>query len=167
MEIEDFYKAIKLSNEPKNFGDIEKFIDQNEFSKESHPPLYPCTRLYLEKYKTKKSKISRNLVALFFPFLWCLYRRMYLWAFLFILPISYLIKEVFKNSLTLTLISLSLFAFVFSLFADSLYFKNTERRFKKKLTSKPNGLLVSLVLLLGFTWAVFRDFVWPLIEALS
>ena len=86
MKIEDFYKSIKMCNEPAKFSEVESLVDKKKFCEESGSMvMYPGTRLYLEKFKKMGDKgftMSRNLVAFLFPLLWSLYRRMYPFFFL-------------------------------------------------------------------------------------
>lgn len=140
MNIQEFYNAIRHKFEP------ETLAQANENS------LSYSTRQYLKLFKNKGHKpifISRNIPAIFLGPIWFLYRRMYIYAFLF--PIISFGIELFlmrfSPSWKAEIIGDVVFSVYVSLFANSLYINNTRRRFKKGLMSSPSRLAIYVGLL--------------------
>ena len=154
MKIEDFYKSIKMCNEPAKFSEVESLVDKKKFCEESGSMvMYPGTRLYLEKFKKMGDKgftMSRNLVAFLFPLLWSFCTGECTFFFFLTIGFYFTVDYFFPKATTISKLLVFAYHLIFSLYANSLYFWNTERRWKKGLTSKPFGELLSLVLLLIF-----------------
>jgi hypothetical protein len=135
MNIEEFYTAIRHKFEPETL------------SEESEEWLTYGTRRYVKLFKTKGHKslfISRNIPAVFLGPLWFLYRRMYSWACAFPavwFGIEYVLRQYTHNDIVVDFLEL-VFSIYVSLFANSLYIKNTRRRCAKGLNSTPSRFVV-------------------------
>lgn len=140
MNIEEFYSAIRHKDDPKTF------IETNEKS------LTYSTLHYLKLFRREGHKpifISRNIPALFFGPIWFLYRKMYVFAFLFPI-ISFGIEVLMRHYSPVEetwVLGDIIFPIYVSLFANSLYINNTRRRFKKGLMSSPSRLPIYIGLL--------------------
>jgi hypothetical protein len=131
VNIEEFYVAIRHKFEPETFAEANEEV------------LTYGTKRYIKLFRTKGHKslfISRNIPAIFLGPLWFLYRRMYVFAFVFPaiwFGIEYIIRRYSSSDIVVDCFEL-VFSIYVSLFANSLYINNTRRRFAKGLNSSPS-----------------------------
>ncbi len=112
------------------------FIRKKKETNVGEDALTSSTRYYLRKFdqygSASSSFISWNWAAAFFPVSWLLYRRMYLYTFLWML-----ISAAGSWSFGFSMVSALLPFFLMGALGNAMYFQFVKSKIKQGITSRP------------------------------